>query len=489
MRILLINPNPKNFYKATTCPLGLLSIATHLNQRGHTVLLVDNAVRRIQYKKVMREFLPDVVGVSVISYKSVFDAIAASEAAQKLGLPVVWGGPLVSVVPQLAVNNPCVDYVVIGEGELTFEELLKTLASKGDMRAVDGLAFSEEGEVFINKDRAFADLATLPVLDWSLVNPADYFQKLFTASNMLYIYSAKGCPGRCEFCFNKSINKCVYRKRPFEYCLEELDYLTKNTAIDGVHFADELWCRNREEMVENCDKLRQANFNIVWGCNARIGTYEKEDFEYMYSAGCRWMFFGVESGSESVQKQIKKGISLQKVEETINHCADAGIVPVASFIIGFPDETPSQVAETVELALKIPRAMYDFNYFFPLIGSELCEKLIAAGRYSLPVSLRELGRLVPTEKMQRNFSKIPKKDLRVIRAFFLWSSFSRKEPSAGMPHRSFSRKVLTDAFKRLSGHGFMSFVRSSVADGLIFVNIVLSLLCHPRIRRKYNLYR
>jgi len=487
MKVLLVNPQPKNYFKSPTCPLGILSIATYLNQRNHIVRIVDGAVEKY-YKKTIVEFKPDVVGVSVISNKAIKDAITVSEAAHAENIPVVWGGALASTIPEVILKHGCIDYVIIGEGEITWAKLLEALEKKIALNTVDGLAYTEGIEIVVNKDRAFANLADLPILDWSLVNPSDYFQSLFSAKKMLYLYSGKGCPEQCTFCFNKGFNKCVYRKRPFEYCIEEIKYLVKNTGMDGVHFADELWCRNKKEMTENCEQIDNAGVSFVWGCNARIGIYKKEDFEVMFRSGCRWMFFGVESGSEKIQTEIKKRISLGKVEETIKNCSDAGIVAITSFIIGFPDETPEQIKETITLAKKIPEAMYDFNFYTPLPGSEMCGNLIASGRYKLPETLEELSRIIPTEKMQTNFSLIPVKELKVIRAYFMWSSFARKTISADSGKYSFTKKTVTNALKGLLGHGVRNFISSFFLDAQTFLGIVFSLVFNPGIRKKYGLY-
>lgn len=487
MKVLLVNPRPKQYFKSATCPLGILSIATYLNKRNHTVRIVDGAVDK-NYKEMMTEFKPDIVGVSVMSYKAIGDAITVSQAAHAENIPVVWGGTLASIIPETVLKHGCVDYVIIGEGEITLEMLLEALEKKTAFSDVDGLAYTEGKEIIINNDRAFADLADFPALDWSLVNPSDYFQSLFSAKKMLYLYSGKGCPEQCTFCFNKGFNKCVYRKRPFEYCIKEIKYLVEKTGMDGVHFADELWCRNKKEMTENCEQINNAKVNFVWGCNARIGIYKKEDFEYMFSSGCRWMFFGVESGSEKIQTEIKKRISLGKVEETINNCTDAGIVAITSFIIGFPNETPEQIIETIALAKKIPSAMYDFNFYTPLPGSEICDNLIASGRYKLPETLEDYSKIIPTEKMQTNFSKIPVKELKVIRAYFMWSSFARKTSPADSGKYSFTKKTVANALKGLLGHGLKNFISSFILDTQTFLGIVFNLVFNPGIRKKYGLY-
>lgn len=488
MRVLLVNPVMKRYYKSPTCPLGLLSIATYLHQQGHIIKIIDAAVKNVNYQKEISAFQPDIVGVSVISNKSIADAVRVSKTARSQKIPVVWGGTLASAIPEIILRSGFVDYVVIGEGEITFDMLLEALKDRSSLANIDGLAFLRQGTVVINPDRAFADLADFHVLDWTFVNPADYFQQMFSARKMLYLYSAKGCPARCTFCFNKGFNRCVYRARPFEHCLEEIAFLTSCCAMDGVHFADELWCENKTQLAEKCEKLLSRFPALVWGCNARIGSLAQPDFELMYRAGCRWIFFGVESGSPDIQKLIKKGIELHKVETTVRGCYEAGIVPVVSLILGFPDETPAQVRQTADLARKLPEALFDVNFFFPLPATELCDMLIQRGSYHLPATLREFSRLLPTEKLHDNFSKTPARDLKVVRSYFMWSTFLRKGllPGQGRP---LAVKAVKDAFKGICRHGLGNAALSAAYDAATFLGIMAARTLHPRIRQQYGLFK
>lgn len=487
MRVLLVNPVMKRYYKSPTCPLGLLSIATYLNQRGYTVKIIDAVVQKVNYQKEISAFKPDIVGVSVISNKSVADAVAVSKAVRAQKIPVVWGGPLASAIPEIILQSGFVDYVIIGEGEITWDMLLEALEKHSPLETVDGLAFFRQGKTIINPDRAFADLAEFPVLDWSLVNPADYFQQMFSANRVLYLYSAKGCPAHCTFCFNKGFNRCVYRVRPFEHCLEEMAYLTTCCSMDGVHFADELWCAGKVQLAEKCEKLAGRFPGLVWGCNARIGLLEKDDFEVMARAGCRWIFFGVESGSQEIHRQIEKGIELDRVGPDIRNCANAGIVPVVSLILGFPDETPGQVRQTADLAQALPEALFDVNFYFPLPGTELCDRLISRGSYRLPETLREFSVLLPTEKLHENFSKTPARDLKVVRAYFMWSTFLRKNRAAGQGRHPLAVKAVKDAWKGIAGHRFGNALIAAAYDAQTFLGILFNRVFFLGICRQYGL--
>jgi len=101
---------------------------------------------------------------------------------------------------------------------------------------------------------------------FSVIDVPKYFQSSYGCKKMLYLYSAKGCPFSCVFCYNKDFHRCVYRKRPIDALLREISFLVKEYGMDGVYFADELWCKNVREMHEMCDALKSLQLDFVWGC-------------------------------------------------------------------------------------------------------------------------------------------------------------------------------------------------------------------------------
>ncbi len=337
--------------RAVTLPLGLLSIASYLSANGHTVRLFDRAVELQPLAELDKSFAPDILGVSLISYKSLEDALLVSEHYKQKGLPVIWGGPTASALPKAVFKNRCVDAVSLSEGEATWLDIANACAAgTPELTSIPGLALrGENGEVRYTAQRPFMDLADLPDIDWRFVNVEKYFQSSYGCKRMLYLYSAKGCPFSCVFCYNKEFHRSTYRKRPLQQLLNEIRYLVTKHGMDGVYFADELWCRNRNEMHDICDALRGLELDFVWGCQTRVGVFNEEDFRYMFNAGCRWVFFGVESGSKRILEKMNKRLAYDKVEDNFSACRKAGIVTIGSFIAGFPGETPEELKETVAM--------------------------------------------------------------------------------------------------------------------------------------------
>ncbi len=489
MRIILINPATVGYSRSVTTPLGLLSIASCLQAKGHKVRLYDRTVEKAKLENVFRDFSPELVGVSLVSFKSVHDALAVSEYAKGFSLPVVWGGPLASEIPDAVLKNNCVDLVSIGEGEATWVEIAEIYQNRGaDFSGVAGLALrNSDGETVLTETRDFVDLGQLPAIDWSLVDVPKYFQSSYECKQMLYLYCAKGCPHNCAFCYNKDFHRCTYRKRPLEAVLDEIRFLVKNYGMDGVYFADEMWGRNRTEMRMICDSLRSLNLDFVWGCQTRIGVFTEEDFKYMYDSGCRWVFFGVESGSENILSKMNKRIPYDKIEETFSNCRKAGIIAIGSFIVGFPGETTEDVAQTVNLIEKIETPLVNLNYFALVPGSDIYYQLMAEGKYPKISDLKELADIRPIERNEYSFTTVPEIDLKVIRSWYMWRSFSAKSLSENTGNFSFAKKVITDALKQLKRSKLKDFIMSMLLSGTEFLSIVYYSHFYPSIMKKYGM--
>lgn len=488
MKILFINPQTSKYTRSISTPLGLLSIATYMESKGHTVKIYDRNTAKAKLKDVIYAYNPDIAGISLMSYKSINDSLYVAQVLKESAIPVIIGGPLPSELAEMTLEYDCFDMVSIGEGEATWSDIVSYYEGKiKDVGSIRGIAYkNQKGEVIRTQKRDFMNLAEIPPINWSLIDVPKYFQSSYGCDKMLYLYSAKGCPFNCTFCYNKEFHRCTYRKRPLEFLIEEIKVLVQDYGMDGVYFADELWCKNREEMHEICDTLRALDLDFVWGCQTRIGIFELEDFEYMYKSGCRWVYFGVESGSKTVLERIKKRIDYEKIEQSFRDCSKANIACIGSFIIGFPDETSEDVKETIKLIKKLDTRLINYNYLAIVPGSEIYKDLVADGRYIEVKNLKDFGRRYPLERLEYNFSLLPANDIRVIRAFFLWRSFTARDiPSNG--NYGFAKKVITDAIKSIRTGDFLSFVLSTFYAAAEFVKVFFYSHFFVSVKKKYGL--
>ena len=488
MNILFINPSTSGYTRSVSAPLGLLSIATFLKSKGYSVRIYDRTVDKTKLETVLTEFPPDVAGISLISYKSINDTLSVAEELKQKGVPVIAGGPLASALVRQTLAHNCFDAVSVGEGEMTWLDLAEYYEGKfSSLIEIPGLAYkNKDGDVVYTQARPFADLSELPALDWSLIDVPKYFQSSYGCKKMLYLYSAKGCPFNCTFCYNKDFHKCRYRKKPLEILLDEIRFLVTNHGMDGVYFADEMWCRNTEEMHEICDSLKNLGLDFVWGCQTRIGIFNEEDFRYMYNSGCRWIFFGIESGSKKILSQINKKIDYDKIVSTFSDCRKAKIACIGSFITAFPDETEEDLADTVRLIQKLETSLININNLALIPGSDIYNTLTAKGLHKEADTLEEFGKQKHMERLEYNYSKIPDLDINVVKAYFMWKSFTAEDVPGTKKH-DFTKKVIADALMSVKTGDLPSFILSTYIAGVEFLKALYYSHFFPEIMKKYGL--
>ena len=489
MKVLLINPRPDRFTNrqiAPTSPLGLLAVASYLQTKGHSVKIVDLTVKAENLHRHIREFSPDIVGVTVMSALASKSAVKVSKIAKKHRKSVIWGGFFASSLPELCIEEGGVDFIAIGEGEITFCELLAAMESGAPFASIDGLAYRDENGVHINRDRDFADLATFPVLDWSLVNPKKYLQVYFLCKKSLFLYFSKGCPAKCTFCFNPDYHRSTHRIRPAEYVVEEIDYLIKNHGIDGIYFADEYWIPDKENMQRFFALIRERQLDFKWGIQTRLGVLARDDLQEMYDAGCRWILFGVESGCEDRVKKIKKGIDLKTIKDTFAACRDIGITTQSAFIIGYPDETEEEIKKTIRLAFELNANLCPFSILYFQPRSEMLHSVVSEKRFSPPTSFKAWSKVDPGESAFANLSKVPYKDLKVIHYYFQWRGFSAKESITNDSY-GVAKKVIADVFERMFKYGVANVFITAFVSAKQMVTILWYAKAYPKIRKKYGL--
>lgn len=487
MNVLLVFPSTGYYTRALSNPLGLLSIGSHLKRVGHNVKIFDRCVDGSSLKKVLDDFRPDIVGVSVMSSRGIKDAVKVSKAVKERNICVAWGGQMPSMQPELVLENDFVDYVMIGEGEFTFEELIEAVEHKREIESVDGIAFCRNGEIVKTHFREFADLKEMPVTDWSLIDVEKYLQPYLGCQRMIYLYSSKGCPCRCSFCSNACFHRSTHRKRPNEYVIEEIKYLIENHGVDGVYFSDELWCLKRSDMLDFCQRVHDNDLHFRWGVQLRIGLFNEEDFRVMYEAGCRWVFFGIESGSKEMLDAIHKNIDYEKIIPTFEYMKRIGYTTVASFIVGYPDETADQLRDTVSLLNSISASLTPVFHFTPLPGTELYDKAIASGNYKPALSLEELSKVVATESVGKNLSKVPTRDLRVIRSWYHWKSFSNKDALDSEKSFEFAKQTILSGLNSISQKGIISFFVDGFSAFCEFIYVFWFSHVYRNIIKKYGL--
>ena len=329
-------------------PLGLLSIASNLQERDYSIKIYNPHIQILKaadYQKVAQDILeqsPCLIGFSTwcISYPS---SLLIAKEIKKLApdKAILFGGPQASLLATETLTHfPYVDYVLTGEADLTFPQLINELnRSKPDLSTIQGLFF-KNGSVKVNQGLGkhfVSDLDHLPIPNYKLV----------PRLNWMKLDAGRGCPFSCTYCSTNQFFAKNYRTKSTDRIIHEIELAYQTQKITSFSFAHDLFTFNKEFVFELCEKLislkKQWGKTIQWNCSARIDCVTKEMLIQMKAAGCSSIFFGIETGSERMQKIIKKNLNVSKAVAIADVCRKIGITMHASFIIGFPEESDSSI--------------------------------------------------------------------------------------------------------------------------------------------------
>ena len=415
--IVLINPGDRQQvfqslgrdYSAVEPPYWAVVIAAYLRHQGFSVALIDaNAECLSPGQTARRAVALNPVLCAVIVYGAQPSASTQNmpaagcicQALKTAGMDAVAiGGLHPSALPQQTLREESVDFVVDGEGPLTFERLIPVLRSgKTDFEGVSGLWWRDACNVINHTPRApLIDNLDLffPVAAWDLLPMQRYrahnwhcFDNLQERSPYAAIYTSLGCPFSCVFCcINAPFGQPGIRFRDPTLVLKELDFLVNTYNVHNIKIADELFVLDERHYLGIIDGLLLRDYHLNIWAYARVDTIKLQHLAKMKKAGINWLALGVESADPAVRDQARKTLRNQDIKNVVKAIQDAGIRVMGNFIFGLPADSLATMRATLDLALALNCEFANFYCAMAYPGSKLYDIAIKSG-WPLPANWR-----------------------------------------------------------------------------------------------------
>ena len=367
-------------YKA---PLGLLYIATYLKDKlGKDIdsKVIDCPTERLGISKCVKLIIdekPDIVGISAWS-DFWYSAFELGKEIKRI-LPsclIVYGGPHIAIYPDMTLNIPHVDAVIVGDGEVPFYRLAKKMIEGDNNRkSEEGLHFKESG---INHESLFyieKNLDHLSIPDRTLVDIKKYNSLLFKGEYSSTMITSRGCPYRCSFCklnFQKPL--CVSAEK----IIEEFVYL-QDLGIKEVEVYDDTFTWSPARVRAICEGLIKNGVNLRWAIRDRVDRYDYELLKLLKDAGCVRIHYGIESGVQHVLDGMKKKITPEQARTAVLGAKQLGFDVLTYYMFGNLGETVEDMNETIKFALSLPSDYASFSVTIPYPGTALYEDALKQG--------------------------------------------------------------------------------------------------------------
>ncbi|MFO8056391.1 MAG: cobalamin-dependent protein [bacterium] len=390
-------------------PMGIAYLGAATREAGYDVRCLDTVVEApyretevneyisrfgLTYNQIIervREYRPQVVGLSCI-FSNQWPAVRELTMRLKAMDPdiiVMSGGAHPTFMARLCMNDAPLDFIIKGESEHSFLDLVDKLRNEEPVGEVDGIVYRDADGVRENPKTGYIDdLDALPFPAHDLLDPEKYFKTVlpmgytFISPRNVPVVTTRGCPCRCTFCSSTHFWGNKHRTRSAENVLKELDWLHETFGVKEIKFQDDNLTILKDRAQEIFKGMIERPYKLIWNTPNGIATWtlDEETIRLMKESGCYEMTMAIESGNQEVLSSlIKKPLKLDKVREINRLARDYGISRAAYFIIGFPGETKEQIMDTVRFSRELKLESCVLFIFNPLPGSELFRECLRRG--------------------------------------------------------------------------------------------------------------
>jgi len=402
----------KNSYSApVTLPIGPAYLAAVLENANYNVSILDSVgediyqitrsecgfynVQGLSKAQIIARIDPDaaVVGLSLMfSQEWLLHRDLIKEIRKNYPeLAIVVGGEHATSLPEYVLRDcPEIDFVITGEGELTFLNLVHNLFHDKPTNNVVGCSFLDDDGTYVSTDlsQRIEVIDELPRPAWHLCPVKNYFIDNWTMGvskgRNMPILATRGCPYQCTFCSNPGMWTTRYKMRDVTQVVDEIEFLINEYDANSIDFFDLTAIVKKKWTLDFCAEIKRRGLKFIWQLpsGTRSEALDEETLAAIYEAGCEYLVYAPESGSKETLVAIKKKVNLESITESIQMAVKAGHIVKVNLIIGFPHERTKHVFETLRYAIQMAFAgAHDCNIakFSPYPGSQLFDELRSDG--------------------------------------------------------------------------------------------------------------
>ncbi|MBI4439871.1 radical SAM protein [Candidatus Woesearchaeota archaeon] len=363
--------------------LGIAYLGSILLKNNHEVKVIDGRINSYSDQEILRtagDWRPELIAVSSTS-SQINESLRILKIIKEEYPEIknVLGGAHFSGVPaEMMEQNRFIDFGVVGEGEYTILEI----ANGKDVSDIDGLVYRKEGNITLNKKREYErDLDKFPFPARQLFDMKKYYGNALEVKEkpMATIITSRGCPYGCVFCCKASFGP-FFRSRSPKNVLDEMQQLV-NEGYREIHIVDDNFSMDMKRAEEIFDGVINNGWNLKFAFpnGLRADRLDRGLLTKMKKAGVYFMSIGVESGDPKVLKAINKGVTLERIQETVKIARELGIFVNLFLVAGLPESTRESERMTLDFALKIDPDQASLGVVTPYPGSKLYDELFAKG--------------------------------------------------------------------------------------------------------------
>jgi radical SAM superfamily enzyme YgiQ (UPF0313 family) len=318
-----------------------------------------------------KEEKPDLIFMETTTPSIEADYESLTALKNATGAKIMVGGPHATYFHRTVLEEcPAIDIVIRHEFDAKIAHVVSSLKN---LRTAKGITFRDGSDILDNGDGEFtADLDKIPFPDRDTVPWHWYLEAWYSRRPFMNMMTSRGCPYQCSFClWPQNMYGHRQRFRSLDNVFSEIHHLIGRYGVKEINIDDGTFTTNKKRVIEFCQRLQKENIKIVWTCNGRADNLDDEMLAEMKKSGCKMIRLGVESGSQEVLDKIKKGLTLERIEDGVRLVKKHGIQALGGFMFGFPYDSRQTVEETIQFAKKLSPDQVQFSIAMCYPGTSL----------------------------------------------------------------------------------------------------------------------
>lgn len=357
--------------------ISLTYVAAILEKEGHSVIFIDANALKLTKEEVLsqiQKFRPELLCFTVSTY--IFHQILSwiRYLKEHTGLPTLVGGVHMSFYPRETFTYKEIDYAVIGEAENTLPKFIDAIERDKNLSDIDGIVYRQGSKTNVNdKVRPVMDLDSVPLPARHLLPNNKYFEFISQRKNFTGLVSSRGCPFGCKFCEQST---SMFRARSAKNIVDEFETCYNDFKIREIDIFDSTFTLQRKRVLSICNELIKRKLDIQWAVRSRIDLVDSGMLKALNKAGCKRIYYGIESGNPRILRNIGKDTDIGLIRKTISATKKNGISTFGYFMLGCPGDNIKTINQTINFAKSLDLDYAQFSKLSLLPGTEIYNQLV-----------------------------------------------------------------------------------------------------------------